>query len=327
MYVGNTTDGSGLHRMVWAVVDNVVDQHLLQCATEIRVEVTQDGWVVVRDDGPGISVDIARMSDRPVLEDEFTKLYSGGTRDGYIPHLRNRVRRVALPAVNALSTRLEVETTRDGIRWTMAFERGEAVSELRSLGPTQLEGTAIRFRPDPELFGTIELDLARIGDRLQQIAWLNPLLRVFWQERRLSGRGGLRGWVESLGAVEALFSSYQVANGILVDLALGWRKMPGTTLRSFVNMYETIDGSHVDGIWRALHDGTGGSVSRTELQAALVPGLVGIVHVGLDAPCFRGPTRDHLESPESEQAVRKLVEAELSRGVRMRDFLKRRIGL
>lgn len=329
MYVGNTADGSGLHHLIWTVVGNVVDQHLMRCATEVRVEVTEDGWVVVRDDGPGISIDIARRSDRPVLEYVLTRLNTWWPAfDGYVfrGHPGVGMHGVGLAMVNALSTRLEVTTTRNSIRWTQAFERGEVASELRSLGPTKLEGTAILFRPDPEIFGTIELDLARIGDRLQQIAWLNPLLRVFWQERRLSGRGGLRGWVASLGTVESLVSTSHVVDGILVDLALGWGATPGTTLRSFVNMHETMDGSHVDGIWRALHDSIGGSISRTELQAALGPGLVGIVHVGLDAPSFRGRCRNHLENPEAEQAVRKLVEAELSRGVRVRDFLRRRVG-
>ena len=226
MYVGST-DSGGMHHLLWEVVANVVDLHLARLATELHVEIT-DAWASVRDDGPGISTDLRRGHAVSWLEVAFRQLMATGpTSVRHVPHvhLTPSMIGVGLCVVNALSTRTEVETSGGGTRWAMAFERGEIATPLTDLGPTTAEGTLIRFRPDPEIFASTTFDLARIGDRLQQLAWLNPLLRVFFQGRRLLGRGGLRGWAEQLagGAPEALFSTEHKVDDVYVDLALAWR--------------------------------------------------------------------------------------------------------
>jgi DNA gyrase subunit B len=321
MYVGSTTDGSGLRNLVWEVVGNVVDQHLMRAATELRVDVTSDSWVSVRDDGPGIRVDLDRATDRSVLETVFTALHAGATYDDHLPHvhLAAGAQGFGLAPVNALCTRLEVETTRDGVRWAQAYERGEPVTHVRRLGPTSAEGTSIRFQPDPEIFGSIAVDLTAIHEGLQQIAWLNPLLRVFFQDRRLPGRGGLRTWVEDVaskrGELQALYSTHQYADGVFVDLALGWTSDSSASLRSFVNVLETLSGTHVAGLWRGFADyarAAGASTRETaRIRKALMPGLVAIVHVGLYAPRFGGPMRAQLESPAAGAAVRRVLQTDL----------------
>jgi DNA gyrase subunit B len=340
MYVGDTADGSGLHHMFWEVVGNTVDQHLSRNATELWVEIDAKSWITVRDDGPGIPVDML-PTDRTVLETVFTQLHTGATYGGHFPHVHVSVgmRGFGLAVVSALSAKLEVETTRDGVRWAQAYARGAPTTGVRRLGPTSIEGTLIRFQPDPEIFSRIDFDLATVTERLQQIAWLNPLLRVFFQERRLSARGGLRSWVEkvatSQGALEALYSTYQYADGVFVDVAIGWNASSETLIRSFVNVQETLSGTHVNGLWRGLADCArrlGASVrGTTNVRKVLEPGLVAILHVGLYAPELGGPMRVHLESPIAGAAVRHILESDLplamQRDLRLRAHLHRRLAI
>ena len=332
MYVGDTA-GDGLYQLLWEAAGNVIDLHLQRDATELHVEISQDSWVTVRDNGPGIPT--------TVLECVFTQLHAGATYDGHYPHVHigPGLRGVGLAVVNALSQRLEVETTRDGIRWAMSFERGERVSQLRRLGPTAIEGTWIRFQPDPAIFGSIELEVARVGARLQQLAWLNPFLGIWFQERRLPARGGIRRWAESLaadrGSVVARYSTCQSSDGVFVDLAMAWSHSDDLDVRGFVNANETSGGTHVAGLWRGLAKVARvlGAPARPAETARTVlgRGLVAFVHVGLFGPQFASPTRDHLASPIAGTAVANVLArdlpAALERDWVLRSFLRDRLGL
>jgi DNA gyrase subunit B len=246
---------------------------------------------------------------------------------------------VGLVVVTALSQRMEVETTRDGIRWAMAFERGERTSPLRRLGPTSIEGTTIRFQPDPEIFGARALDVERVRAKLQQLAWLNPMLGVWFQERRLPWRGGIRRWAECLaadrGEVRVRFSTCQTRDGVFVDLALAWTDSADLDVRCFVNANETRSGTHVAGLWRGLAQvaralGAPARPAGTARQV-LGRGLVAVVHVGLHGPQFASPTRDHLASPIARTAVASALAQDLPEAARrdpsLRDLLHDRLGL
>ena len=166
MYIGNT-DGSGLRNMVWELVDNVIALHMAGHATELRVELGPDTWITVRDDGSGIPTDLIperaphgghpnqthATADAPtsVLEAVFLRLHTCAPYGTHVPYVRGSggLAGVGLSAVNALSKRLEVETTYRGVRWSQAFERGERATPLRRHGPSSLEGTTIRFQPNP----------------------------------------------------------------------------------------------------------------------------------------------------------------------------------
>jgi DNA gyrase/topoisomerase IV subunit B len=341
MYVGDTADGSGMHDLIWEVIGNVVDLHLARNATELRMDVAPDGWITVRDDGPGISVAPAQGTTRTVLEDVFTSLHTGPTYDGHTPHVHvsTSLQGFGLAVANALSARLEVETTRDGVRWAQAYERGLPVTAVRRLGATSIEGTSIRFRPDPEIFGAVAVDVTHVRERLQQIAWLNPLLRVMFQDHRLPGRGGLRTWVEQVatarGPFDALYSTHAYSGGVFVDVAVGWASSAEPMIRSFVNVRETLSGTHVIGLWRGFSEYAhrlGTSARGTEaVRTALEPGLVAILHVGLYSPAFGGPTFGHLISPTAGKAVRQVLEADLPIAVqhdaRLATLLHGRLGI
>jgi DNA gyrase subunit B len=333
MYVGDTDDLSGLHHLLWEAVGNVVDQHLGRLATELHVDITSDGWVSVRDDGPGISTEIIPKHDQSQLEIIFTTLRASGVaHPSHVPHihLTPSLRGVGLCVVNALSSRTEVETTWNGMRWAMALERGEIASPLRSLGPTALEGTLIRFLPDPQIFSSTAFDVEHVRDRLQQVAWLSPLLRVFFQERRLLGRGGLRGWAEQLagGTPDAVFSTDQKVDDVYVEIALAWRGQNAPTVHSFVNMQSSRGhGTHVQGLYKAFAACAQTlNVDETLFRKRIEPGLIAIVHVGLYDPRWGNPTRDQLVSPIAGEVVAKVLRAQLVEPMRLHAFFKARLA-
>jgi DNA gyrase subunit B len=332
MYVGDTTDGSGLHHLLWELVGNVVDLHLARLATELHVDITQDGWVSVRDDGPGISTDVHPYQNVSTLEVVFTTLMATGpTTVRHLPHvhLTPSLMGVGLCVVNALSTRTEVETTRDGKRWSMAFEQGRVASPLRNLGATLVEGTLIRFRPDPQIFESIELDLEHVRRHLQQLAWLSPLLRVFFQERRVHGRGGIRGWAEQIAgrAPDALFSTEQKVEDVYVDIALAWSGDRPPIIHSFVNMQSSRDhGTHVKGLYRAFAACAKDlGVTAKEFRKRIEPGLIAIVHVGLYDPKWGNPRKDQLLSPVAGMVVAKVLRDQFVEAKRLRSFFQSRL--
>jgi DNA gyrase subunit B len=347
MYVGDIEDGSGLRNLIWEVVGNVIDLHLARMATELHVEIGADSWVTVSDDGPGIPVEPAGPDAIPLLEAICTRLHVGGTYDGHYPHVhvtpfgdgQQMPIAYGLAVVNALSTRLDVETTRGGVRWAQTFERGDRRTELRQLGPTTIEGTTIRFQRDPEIFGSIVIDVQQVRERLHQLAWLHPLLRVWFQGERLVARGGLPAWACQLASqrasIDGTFGVHGTHDGVFVDLALAWAGSADPLIRSFVNTQETRSGTHVDGIWRGLvslaHEMGASACEPDRVRSAMSPGLVAVVHVGLHAPRFGGPTRAHLTSPAAADAVARVVACELpaavGRDMQLRRLLESRLGV
>jgi len=317
MYIGGT-GVEGLHNLLWEAVGNAIDLHLRREATELHVAVSRDGWCTVRDDGPGIPVDVIPHAERTALETVFTTLHPGATYDGHHPHVHVTSGQfgVGVAVVSALSVRVEVETTRGGVRYAQAFARGEVTSPLGALGPTTTEGTTVRFQPDPEIFTTVALDEDRIATRLAELAWLNPLLQVSFQERRLPWRGGLRGWADRLATapVVARFSTCQEVDDVYVDLALAWTEASTSDVHCFVNMGRSVGGTHVDGIWQGLGAAASALGSRETadvLRRRLEPGLIAIVHVGLLRPHWDAPSREQLLSPAAGLAVARLLSREL----------------
>jgi DNA gyrase subunit B len=211
-----------------------------------------------------------------------------------------------------LSERLLVETMYEGARWSLEFAHGRRVGRLRRIGASSTEGTTIRFRPDPQIFACTELDAETVRARLQELAWLNPQLRVWFQEQRLRGRSGILGWARQLaaprGRIQRAKWLTQNIVDVRVDIALVWNRSGAPIVKAFVNMQPTIDsGSHVDALWLgfAHYARMMKSPARRieHVREAIGCGLVAIVHVGLYAPEFANPTRDLLKSPRAAEAV------------------------
>jgi DNA gyrase subunit B len=315
----------GVHDLLWELVGNVIDLHTGRLATELHVDMQAEGWGVVRDDGPGIPVSDSRF-ERPILELVFMGVHGGvsmatrGMNLEHTPTLRGEV-------VNALSMRTEVETTRDGVRWAMAFERGNVVETLRDSGAATNAGTLVRFLPDPTIFRSTELDLKRIEERLQQLAWVRPLLRVVFQGRRLHGRGGLRGWANQIagGTPEALFATDLRVEDVYVDLAIAWKGKGEPRIHSFVNARPTPgSGTHVDGLWGGLT--ACAAHARAAGHGQLAPGLIAIINVELDHAKFRDATHDALSNTEVAKAVESVVCRKLADADHLGTFFEGRLG-
>jgi DNA gyrase subunit B len=352
MYIGDC-DARGIHHMLDELVAEVLEQHQRGQVGELRVELA-DGWIVVRDDGPGISPHPVTPDERrrtpgvmghyamppeglSALEALFTTLHYRRRRDHYPCAPFGGAMFGNTPVVvTALAERLVVETTHAGVRWAQAFERGEAVTAVRRLGPTSLVGTTVRFRPDPMIFGTATLDRDAVRTRLAELAWLFPHLRVWHDERRLPMRGGLAGWARTLarprGDIECAFTVTQIVGDVSVDLALAWNDAGSLDLRSFVNLERRASGSQVDGLWQGLlaYARSRGAPVRTvdHVREAVSRGLVAIVSVSVSD--YRSDwTRQHVTSEPAAAAVRAAIMASAGNNNgyshRVRRFLDERL--
>jgi DNA gyrase/topoisomerase IV subunit B len=319
MYVGDPTNGSGLHALLWEVVSEVLEQHAQGYASELQIELGPDGWISVRDDGPGLPTELVPSRHAPprtALELMFTQLSCGSGRRRL---LTDGMHGVGFAAVNALCEELVVETTYRGVRWSMGFERGDCVSPLRRLGPTRVEGTMLRFRPDPTIFPSIALDQAAVRERLQAFAWLHPHLRVWFQERRLWVRGGIDAWARDLaserGEVIETLTAAQHVGSVRVDSAFAWTRDGAPRVRTFVNGHATASGSHIDGMWLgfAEHARAHGSPARrvAHVREAIGAGMVAIIRVQMSQPRFTSMARESLRSLPAANVTRAAVQAAL----------------
>ncbi len=285
LYVGST-EGHGLFQLLGDVVGNAIDEYLAEHATRVTVEVSDEGWVTVADNGWGLPL-------RERLDEVFLTLHTGPTLDGKSPHvhLAPRIAGVGVAVVNALCSRFEVESRFLGTALRAAFERGVLVEPLTEV-PFEGQGTTLRFLPDEALFGSSRLDLERVEVWLTELAWLCPLLDLGFQGRSLRQPRGLGGLVEAL-AGELLpgspFSVQDNVDDVMVEVALGWSARGGPAqVRSFVNYRPTSSGSHARGVVNVLGEPRG---------------LVAVVHAGLQHPRFREPTKAVLEVKAVEFAV------------------------
>jgi len=332
MFIGDV-EPNGVFNLLWELVGNAIDQHLMRRLNEVRVDISDAGWITVTDDGPGIE------GNR--LTELFTELNFRGTYDGHSPHIHftSGFQSVGLAVVSALSERVEVESTWRGARMARTFARGHATDEPRRKEPSSIDGTSIRFKPDAQIFGEQVLDRKHAVARLQELAWLMPTLRVFFQGRRLDGRGGVRSWAEHLaakhGPVKAVYGSYpQHVDDVVVDLALAWSDSNARPkIRSFVNLHPTVSGPHMDAVFIGLEKATDALYGKYlfDMREKLSPGLVAVVHVGLFHPKWGNPTKDHLTTPEAGHAVYTVIERDLpsatKRDRRLAGFLRTRLGI
>ncbi len=331
MYVGDTSDGSGLHHLLWELVANSIDEHLARWARRLRVDVSP-AWIAVEDDGRGIPVAVHEKSGKNALELVLTTLHAGPTWDGHFPHVHvaPSMHGVGLAAVNALCERLEVEVRRDGKAYRASFERGVVIDAPHCVGNTGATGTLIRFRPDPTIFASVELNTELVEQRMRELAWLHPLLEIKWQGQVLPGRGGVRQWARELSASDHVFATQAILERAHIDLAIAWSERREPQVHAFVTANRTPRGTHISGMWRGLAHAAatiGLGPRGKALRARLEPGLVAICNVALFDPRFGGPTRDQLLSPVAGRAVRAaIVQAPPREAAILRELLRGRIG-
>jgi DNA gyrase subunit B len=337
MYIGST-DARGLHHLVWEVVDNAVDEHLAGHAQTVNVTILGDGGVEVTDDGRGIPIGLHAKVRKPAVEVVMTTLHAGGKFDTQSYAVSGGLHGVGVSVVNALSSRAEVEVSRDGGRHQIAFARGARTSELTRVGKTRKTGTTLRFWPDPDVFDDPTFDADRIATRLRETCLLNPGLRIDFADVRDGRREtfaftrGLADFVDQLVGDDDTIISRPImisvaedvdGQALAVDLALTW--VAGGVderLRSYVNVIRTPDGgTHEEGMRKAL---TGtlnrwGQANRAFRKKDpgltgddLRDGLVAVLSVKLPDPQFEGQTKAKLGSAIMRGFVERTVNDGLS---------------
>ena len=265
MYIGSTSS-SGLHHLVYEIVDNSIDEALAGYCTEIQVSINEDGTITVSDNGRGIPVDIQPQTGRPALEVVFTVLHAGGKFGGGGYKVSGGLHGVGASVVNALSEWLKVQVHKNGKIHEMTFSRGHIVTEMEVVGDTDHTGTTVTFKPDDQMFDTVEYDYSILHNRMREQAFLNAGLRISIEDKRpgreesdsMCYEGGIREYVTYLNRNKsAVHPDVIYLSGAKDDstaeVALQYSDSYNETLVSFANDIRTPEGGmHEEGFKRAL---------------------------------------------------------------------------
>ncbi|MGF1509046.1 MAG: DNA topoisomerase (ATP-hydrolyzing) subunit B [Myxococcota bacterium] len=348
MYIGET-DETGLHHLVYEVVDNSVDEALSGHATTVKVVLRVDGSVVVSDDGRGIPVDWKDEQKKSAAEVVMTVLHAGGKFSSDTYKHSAGLHGVGVSCVNALSEWLEMEIHRDGrIHW-MRFERGKPVSESGSAeapltvkGETEKTGTLIHFKPDRSIFSSTTYNFDRLASRLMQLAFLNKGLRIDIEDERDQRKetflyeGGIRSYVEHLNRHREVlhrdvihFESVMEVTGpegntveVEVEVALQWTTTYAENIYCFANnVYNDEGGTHAVGLRSSLTRTINSYAGKENLLKGLKEapmgddireGLTAVVAVKMHDPKFDSQPKHKLLNTEAKSAVESLVGVKLS---------------
>ena len=333
MYIGDTDDGSGLHHMVFEVVDNSVDEALAGHCDTINIILHIDDSVTITDNGRGIPVGMHEDGSRSAAEIVMTELHAGGkfNQDSY--KVSGGLHGVGVSVVNALSEHLELEIWRDGRVHCQRFERGIPASRLEITGTTQRRGTRIHFKPDPEMFGLTVYSFDALSQRLREMAYLNRGLRIMISDERddrshvFQYEGGIESFVRHLARTKTplhedpIYLAHERA-GISVEISLQWTQAYQEQVFCFTNNIRNRDGgTHLTGLraglTRTLNDYAAKEGILKKGQAGLSgedirEGVIAVVSVKVPDPKFSSQTKEKLVSSEVRPVVEGVVNEKLS---------------
>jgi DNA gyrase subunit B len=333
MYIGSTGE-TGLHHLVYEVVDNSIDEALAGFCDTIGVTIHPDNSITVADNGRGIPVDMHPGEKMPAVEVALTLLHAGGKFDKSSYKVSGGLHGVGVSVVNALSERLEVLVDRDGNRYHMAFVRGKTVKKLNVLGKARGTGTIVRFKPDPEIFEVLEFHYTTLADRLRQLAFLNKGVTITLKDEREAeaksetffAKGGLVQFVEWLNRNKKPIHPKPVAfnavkDDVDIDVALQYEDGYNENTFTFVNNINTHEGgTHLTGFKSALTR-TINEIARkrdflkkegfTLSGEDIREGLTCVLHVKVKEPQFEGQTKTKLGNSEVEGIVKQVVNEHL----------------
>ncbi len=333
MYIGSTS-ASGLHHLVYEIVDNAIDEALAGYCTDITVTINDGDTITVTDNGRGIPVDIQAQTGRPALEVVFTVLHAGGKFGGGGYKVSGGLHGVGASVVNALSEWLTVQVHKDGKIYEMKFSRGNITQEMKIIGETDHTGTTVTFKPDPEMFDTLEYDYETLHTRMREQAFLNAGLRITISDARpgrekseaMCYEGGIREFVTYINRnktplhEEVIYLSGAKGDST-AEIAIQYNDGYNETLVSFANDIHTPEGGmHETGFKAALTRvlnayglkygmiKEGDKVSGEDVRE----GITAVISVKLTEAQFEGQTKAKLGNAHIRTLVDSIVSDQLA---------------
>ena len=343
MYIGDTDDGTGLHHMVYEVVDNAIDEALAGYCKNIEIDINADGTVSVRDDGRGIPVDIHKGEKKSAAEVIMTQLHAGGKFDHDSYKVSGGLHGVGVSVVNALSEKLELEINRDGEKYFIEFKNGEAKSPLKVKGKSKNSGTQIKFLPSKEIFSNTKFSTNIIQKRMRELAFLNKGIKIsindFTQKKPIKidfkFDGGLLEFVNFLDNKREklknkngndLFKKPIFIEGkrekVEIECSLKWNAAYNEDVYSFTNnIFQKDGGTHLLGFRSALtrvinkYATENNFLKKNKITISgddIKEGLTCVLSIKVPDPKFSSQTKDKLVSSEIRPIVETVINEKLS---------------
>jgi DNA gyrase subunit B len=355
MYIGGV-GSTGLHHLVWEILDNSIDEAMNGHASNITVTLHEDASsITIADDGRGIPVDRHAKAKKSALEVIFTTLHAGGKFDAGNYKTAGGLHGVGASVVNALSRELVATVRRDGAQWEMRFKQGQPVGALKKIGPARGTGTTVFFRPDSTIFPKIEFDTEVIAQRLEVSSYLHKGVKIAFEDESKGQKQTFQhseGLVDYLKKIMAERSATAVHDmpfslsrdgedgGARLDLVLQWTQSTDEHVRSYVNGIPTgSGGTHENGFRAGLGKAVRNFIETHNLSPKGVTltaedireGLIAVLSVFLQEPQFQGQTKDRLNNPEMmavvDSAVRPALEHWLNTNISVAESIVGRIIL